>query len=77
MLSLTSGGLLPWSGSKSDAECKQIKQDCDVRKLCAAQGVAEVADVILSCRSASRAVRPDYDALSALLARMRDRKVVD
>ena len=75
LLSLTSGGLLPWSGSKSDSECKQIKQDCDIRKLCADSGVAEVADIILICRNASRTVRPNYDELATFLTRMRDRKV--
>jgi hypothetical protein len=75
LLSLTSNGRLPWSTAKSDAECLEMKRSCDVRKLCAAQGVPELADVVLSCRNAARNVRPDYDALRALLTKMLDRKV--
>jgi hypothetical protein len=75
LLSLTSEGRLPWSVAKSDAECLKMKESCDIRKLCAQQGVPEVAELILQCRSAARHVRPDYAAMGAILSKMRDRKV--
>lgn len=76
LISLTSGGLLPWSVAKSEGELKRMKAECDVAKLCAERGMPEVGELILRCRSAVRTVRPDYDALAQLLAAMQSRKVL-
>jgi len=75
LISLTSGGLLPWSAAKSEGELKRMKAECNVAKLCAERGMPEVGELILRCRSAARTVRPDYDALAQLLAAMQSRKV--
>jgi len=75
LVSLTSGGTLPWSVSKSDEECKRLKEQCDIVKLCAERGMPEVGELILTCRHAVRTVRPNYDALQQLLTAMQLRKV--
>jgi hypothetical protein len=75
LLSLTSKGTLPWSVSKSDDECKKMKQQCDISKLCNERGLPEVAELILICRNAERTVRPNYDVLAQLLTKMHARKV--
>ena len=75
LISLTSGGLLPWSVAKSEGELKRMKADCDVAKLCAERGLPEVGELVLRCRRAGRTVRPDYDALAQLLTSMHSRKV--
>eukprot|EP00598_Pedospumella_elongata_P004832 CAMPEP_0184979866 /NCGR_PEP_ID=MMETSP1098-20130426/9961_1 /TAXON_ID=89044 /ORGANISM="Spumella elongata, Strain CCAP 955/1" /LENGTH=550 /DNA_ID=CAMNT_0027503201 /DNA_START=246 /DNA_END=1898 /DNA_ORIENTATION=+ len=74
LVSLTSGGTLPWSVSKSDEECKRLKEQCDIVKLCAERGMPEVGELILTCRQAVRTVRPNYDALQQLLTAMQLRK---
>ena len=75
LLALTSGGSLPWVVAKSDAELQQMKERCDIAKLCAQQGCPELAQLIAMCRGANRSVRPSYDAIKQLLTTMLNRKV--
>jgi len=42
LLSLFSGGVLPWSVARSDEECLRLKTACDVAALAAAHGCPEV-----------------------------------
>lgn len=75
LLSLTSESRLPWSGTRSEEECRRTKQACDIKKLCTEQGLPELSEIILACRTAVRTVRPDYEAFHKVLVKMRDRKV--
>lgn len=75
LLSLTMGGVLPWSSAKSDAEIKQMKESCDIKRLSATQGVPEIGEIVTLCRTAARTSRPDYDAIQQLLNALSARKV--
>ncbi len=42
LLSLASGGQMPWSNSTSDEECLKLKEQCDIMALATKIGCAEV-----------------------------------
>ena len=42
LLSMFDGGSLPWSAAMSDAECKHMKENCDIMKLAAERNCPEV-----------------------------------
>lgn len=71
LLALAEKGTLPWSHCKSDADCKRMKRDCDVRQLAATRLCEEVGSFILLSRETARTAAPAYTALRKILERMK------
>lgn len=49
LLSLTSSGTLPWSQARSDTECREMKENCDVVDFSSSVGCSEVTNYRFQC----------------------------
>jgi len=76
LLSLASEGRLPWSNSSSDAQCKQMKESCDIFALANERDCNEIAEIIQMTRLLNYNDVPDYRKFEQLLTSMRDRKTI-
>jgi len=75
LLSLNSAGKLPWSKCTSDQDLIHMKSTYDITALSMAYNCPELGTLIMTCRSASRSERPNYDYIRQLLQQLKTRKV--
>jgi serine/threonine protein kinase len=76
LLSLMSGGKLPWNVAKSEAQVKSMMEEADISSLSANAGLSEIGQILLQCRVTEVDETPDYGAFRQLLTQMRGRKVL-
>ena len=70
LLSLVSGGSLPWRSSKSLEDTKKAIERADIKKMGKERGMPEVAEILLACRKADTDDTPLYKNYESILKKM-------
>ncbi len=65
LLSLVTGGKLPWGTATSDSQCKSAKESCDISELSSKLGVPELGTMIEICRRLKYDEVPPYETFLA------------
>ena len=73
LISLTCGAKLPWNVASSEAQCRDMMKNHDIKALCAEGDVPEVGEILLDCRALKSDDTPNYDKYDRMLRAMRDR----
>lgn len=74
LLSLRSGGKLPWNVAKSEAQVKEMMTTADMGQLSAEVDLPEVGQILLLCRDLGLDDVPDYGAFKQLLEQLKRSK---
>ena len=70
LLSLRTGGTLPWSTARSLSQVYDEKRSCDIVQMSKEYGCAEVGDIIIKCRNLRFEETPNYTEYIDLLRKM-------